>query len=374
LINEKDEMSGRRILITGGDGYTGLRLARTYLERAEDGVLLWLRAGCVEEFQAKKERLCRELNDFNGRVDYAWGNLVDEHPFEAVGPQDVKAIIHAAAVTRFNVDDVTARKVNVEGTEKLLRFARRCESLEAVGLLSTVYASGMRSGAIEESGLDGRGGFANFYESSKWMAEDALRTEFADLPWRIFRIATIIADDDSGHVTQYNAFHNTLKLIFYGLLSLIPGNPETPLYFVTGEFVADSIYTLMNRPENKAIYHVSHPAEDSLSLGELIDVAFDAFAQDRGFELRRVLKPLYSDAESFELLTDAVNGFGGVVVNQAVSSVAPFARQLFIHKELRNQKLVAALDNYRAPEMRRLIRKTCEYLVRTKWGRTEQQN
>jgi thioester reductase-like protein len=369
LIDEKVEMSAQQILITGGDGYTGLRLARKYLEQAEEGVLLWVRASCADAFQAKKERLCRELNDFNGRVNYAWGDLVNENPFEAVDPKEVKTIIHSAAATRFNVDEVTARKVNVEGTEKLLRFASRCESLEALGLLSTVYASGLRSGVIEESGLNGQDGFANFYESSKWMAENVLRTEFAHLPWRIFRIATIIADDDNGRVTQYNSFHNTLKLIFYGLLSLIPGDPETPLYFVTGEFVTDTIYELMERPENKVIYHVSHTADESLLLGELIDVAFDVFLQDKDFELRRVLKPLYSDAESFELLTDAVNAFGSVIVNQAVSSVAPFARQLFVHKKLQNKKLVSALDSYRAPDVRHLIRNTCEYLVSTKWGR-----
>ena len=365
----RPKMSAHQILITGGDGYTGLRLARKYLGQAEDGVLLWVRASSPDEFQAKKERLCRELNDFNGRVSYAWGDLADENPFEAVDPKEVKAIIHSAAATRFNVDEATARKVNAEGTEKLLRFASRCRSLEAIGLLSTVYASGLRPGVIAESGLTGQDGFANFYESSKWMAENALRTEFADLPWRIFRIATIIADDDHGCVTQYNSFHNTLKLIFYGLLSLIPGDPETPLYFVTGEIAADAVHALMQRPENEVIYHVSHTVEESLSLGELIDVAFDAFAQDEDFQLRRVLKPLYSDAESFELLTDAVNAFGSGIVNQAVSSVAPFARQLFVHKKLQNNKLVSALDGYRAPDVRHLIRNTCKHLVSTKWGR-----
>ena len=373
LINErprlKADMKAEQILITGGDGYTGLRLARKYLEETKDGVLLWVRASRADEFQAKKERLCRELNSFHDRVNYAWGDLTDESPFEDIVPQEVKVIIHSAAVTRFNVDEETARKVNLEGTEKLLRFASRCESLEALGLLSTVYASGLRPGAIEESALDLRDGFANFYESSKWMAENALRTEFSHLPWRVLRLATINADDDRGHVTQYNAFHNTLKLIFYGLLSLIPGDPQTPLYFITGEFAADTIYALMKQSGNKLTYHVSHTAGESLTLGELIDVAFETFARDKDFESRRILKPLYSDAESFGLLTDAVNAFGGGVVNQALSSVTPFARQLFIHKKLQNQRLVSALGDYRAPDARRLIRKTCEYLVRTKWGR-----
>ena len=80
-------------------------------------------------------------------------------------------------------------------------------------------------------------------------------------------------------------------------------------------------------------------------------------------------EPLYADAESFDLLGDAMDTFGGSIVNQALSSVSPFARQLFVEKEFLNDKLASALGNYRAPEARQLIRNTCEYLVRTKWGR-----
>ena len=43
----------------------------------------------------------------------------------------------------------------------------------------------------------------------------------------------MIADDASGAVTQQNAFHNTLKLFYYGLLALMPGACDTPLYFIT---------------------------------------------------------------------------------------------------------------------------------------------
>lgn len=95
-------------------------------------------------------------------------------------------MIHSAAVTRFNVDEDTARKVNTEGTEKILRFTNRCSSLEAFGLLSTVYASGLKAGAIEETPLDGSAGFANHYESSKWSSERARLTQYDHLPGGFF--------------------------------------------------------------------------------------------------------------------------------------------------------------------------------------------
>lgn len=362
-------MSAKRILITGGDGYLGSRLAKKYLESSGDRVLLWVRASDEREFQAKSERLDRELNGFGSRVSYQAGDLASKEPFGSIDARDIRAIIHSAAVTRFNVDEATARAVNIEGTEKLLRFADNCPALEKFGLLSTAYASGLKSGLVEETPLDGLEGFANLYEKSKWASERELLTHFEHLPWRIFRVATIIADDESGRVTQFNAFHNTLKLFYYGLLSLVPGKPETPLYFVTGEFVADTIFDLMNDSSDKAIYHVAHTAAESVTLGELIELAFEVFEGEEDFKMRRVLKPLYSDAESFDILVEGVSAFGGGIVNQAVSSVAPFNRQLFIRKEICNRRLVAALSEYRAPDARHLIRNTCEYLARTKWGR-----
>lgn len=362
-------MSAKQVLITGGDGYIGRSLAARYLESSDDEVLVWVRARDEGELAAKKERLASLFAGFENRVACIAGDLVSDEPFHSINPERIKSIIHTAAAIRFNVDEATARSVNIEGTEKLLRFASRCRSLEHLALLGTVYASGLRGGRINEAALDDSSGFANHYEWSKWASEQLLFERFDYLPWSIFRVATIIADDESGRVTQYNAFHNTLKLFYYALLSLLPGTPETPLYFVTGRFVADSIFELANRGSEKAVYHVAHREEESLTLGELIEIAFETFNRDPGFESRRILKPLFCDSGSFDLLVDGVNNFGGSIVNQALSSVAPFGRQLFIRKDIQNGNLVSGLESYRSPDARRLIGNTCEYLARTKWGR-----
>jgi nucleoside-diphosphate-sugar epimerase len=364
-------MQAKHILITGADGYIGMRVARTYLELTDTPVLLWVRADDIDEFENKRKRLQQALGRFESRIGYAWGNLVRDDPFDSVDSRKMRGIIHTAAVTKFNVDEDTARRVNIEGTEKVLKFASRCDSLEAFGLLSTVYASGLTPGVIAEVPLENAGNFANHYERSKCASEMKLMRDFDYLPWRILRVATVVADDASGRVTQFNAFHNTLKLLYYGLLSIIPGKCDTPLYFVKGDFVTDAVFNLMRNPVNKAIYHVCHTRSESLNLGELIDVAFDCFSRQQDFKSRRILKPLYADAESFDMLGNAMDAFGGSIVNQALSSVSPFARQLFVQKEFLNDKLVAALPGYKAPDQREVIRNTCEYLVRTRWGKEE---
>jgi hypothetical protein len=150
----------------------------------------------------------------------------------------------------------------------------------------------------------------------------------------------------------------------------MPGLPDTPVHVVTGDFVTDAIYELMGHAGLRTIYHVAHPRRAALSLGELIDLAFEVFESEAAFRSRRVLKPLYADAASFDLLADGLHAFGGGIVNQAVSSVAPFGKQLFVHKEICQVNLVSALRAYREPDVRRLVQQTCAHLARTRWGKT----
>jgi thioester reductase-like protein len=358
----------RRVLITGADGYLGSRIAADYLRTTNARLLLWVRASDEAEFLAKRCSLEARFGDDGDRVSYAWGDLSSDAAFADVDPEEVSAIVHAAAVTRFNVDEESAWRVNVEGTARVLAFAEVCPALESIGLLSTVYSSGLRPGLVEETSLPDDHGFANHYESSKWAAERLLLGPFNDLPWRVFRVATVIADDESGHVTQFNALHNTLKLWHYGLLSVLPGDEATPVYLVTGDFAAAAVVELMANGPSQRVYHVCHSRSESLTLGKLIDLAFDAFNEAAEFRSRRILKPLLCDADSFELFSDGIGSLSGPV-GQAVGSIAPFGRQLFVAKDVRNDHLVAALARYRAPDPRDLVLSTCRHLVATRWGK-----
>ena len=349
-----------KVLVTGSNGYLGRRLARRLLQTTDAELVLAARAHDAGE-----------LAGFESRVAWTEADLVVDDPFADLDPSSIAVVVHAAAVTRFNVDAETARRVNVEGTRKLLSLAARCPRLERLVLLSTVYASGLHEGTIEETPLDDSAGFANQYERSKWEAERLLLDDaaFRHLPWRICRIATVVADDDSGRVSQQNAVHNTLKLLYYGLLSLVPGRSDVPLYFVTGEFAVEATLAVLRAETDDRVFHVCHTRNESPTLGELIDLAFAAFEESQDFRARRILRPLYSDAESFDLLVGAVQGFGGGIVNQAVSSVAPFARQLFAAKSVDNRRLRAAMPGYSAPDASELVRRMCASLVRTRWGR-----
>lgn len=361
------------ILITGGNGYLGQRLAQALLSNTDYSIQLWLHWTGAEDRGRKSEAIAELFKDAiaNKRLTICGGELSSEHPFSDVPKSDLKEIIHSAAVTRFTVEEDLANSVNIEGTRKVLQFARECPNLEALQLLSTVYASGLRTGLIKEEALSAGAEFSNHYERSKWESEQIVLQE-SKLPINIIRISTLISDDPSGAVSQQNAFHNTLKLFYYGLLSLFPGEKSTPLYFVTGDFVVDAIMSILLSKQTGKVFHICHRASHTATLEQLVDSVFDTFAAYSDFKIRRVMKPLWADVESFQLLNDGMGSLSGGVVAQAVSSVAPFSKQLFAAKDFENSNLLSVMPNYAAPDPLLLINNTARYLADTKWGRQMQ--
>lgn len=352
-------MGDPAVLVTGGSGYVGSIVAARYRAAGADVLMHGRRPpGAVDQGSSSTKAVV--------------GDLADDDPFAGVSPEwraRLTHIVHAGAVTRFDVDRSLARAVNVDGTAKLVELAHACPRLASLGLVSTVYATGLRAGPIDETLDHDEPEFANHYEWSKWRAEQVVADMGANLPWRILRVATVVADDASGRVTQHNAFHETLKLWFHGLLPLVPGNGATPLYLVTGDFVADTIVTLMDPDRPGGLYHLAPEALAALTLAEAVDVVSEAFSAVDAFRRRGVLRPLLGDEEAFTLLASGVDAFGGGLVRRSLQSVVPFARQLFVGKHLDNARLRANLDGYAFPDPAELVRRTCAWLVASRWGR-----
>lgn len=361
-------MSERVVLITGAGGLVGSRIADVLAQNPDHHLLLWLHAASDADFAQRRGMLRERFIAHADRIDFAWGDLASHEPFAGVNPERITGIVHCAAVTRFNVDAQAADAVNIEGTRRMCEFAARCKHLERFLLLGSVYGCGLVEGEIAERPFAAAPEFANHYERSKHAAERVLREEFPQLPWRILRMATAIADDDSGGVTQYNAFHNTLKLCFYGLLSLIPGNENAKLHFVTADFAASAAARVFDSATAHGIYHACHEADYALTLGELMDIAFERFNEEEDFRKRRILKPLYCDEQAFGLLSSGVKTFGGAIVDQGLSSVTPFAKQLYSMKTFSSTRLRELWPEYTSPNPAVLARAVCDFLVATRWG------
>jgi thioester reductase-like protein len=351
-------------LITGADGHIGQALARALLAHTDSELLLYVRAGTDAERAAKSAAL-RELT-LHSRCRVVYGDLQKSAPFAQIGRRGISLILHCAAVTNFGVDQETARAVNIEGTQKLVDFAAICPDLQRLGFVSSLYAAGLRNGVIDEDAFDDSAAFANHYEWSKWHAEKILH-ESSDLPWQIYRVATILSDDASGVVVQQNVIHNTLRLLYYGLLSVIPGNAGTRVYMTTTEFVVNAITSLLRDADECQIFNISNSGDDAISLGSLADTVYESFLRDSTFAKQGILKPLFCDQNAFQTLVNGMDQFGGAMA-QALDSVAPFAPQLYSDKDVRTERTMRALDGQQSPNSAALLRVVSDYLVASRWG------
>jgi thioester reductase-like protein len=195
-------MSPKHIMITGANGYLGYYLVRRYLSETDCRLTLLLNARNNETAHVKAERLFQRLDsDLPGvrakkDVNLVFADLADYRLPDIACTPSITDIIHAAAVTRFDVPSEVAQAVNVDGTRRMLELARCCPRLEKFCLVSSLYASGLHGGLIAEDALDASSGFANNYERSKWAAEQLLGQDFSHLPWQICRVGLIASDDE----------------------------------------------------------------------------------------------------------------------------------------------------------------------------------
>jgi nucleoside-diphosphate-sugar epimerase len=357
-------------LITGADGYLGGKIAQALLAGSDDRLLLGVKADAGSaEFASRRDRLERDLGPAGTkRTVIVPADLSRDGALDGTDPRRVTRVVHSAAITRFSVGRDEARAANIEGTARVADFAARCDNLERLAVISTLYTAGRRQGDVFEKRHD-EAGFVNYYEWSKWAAEDYVWERHGGLPCSVLRLPTIIADDDSGQVSQHNAFHNTFKLYYYGLLSVVPGDRETPINLASADFAVSAIMHLLDPAVPDGTYHTCPGPEAVASLGTLTDTMFDLFERDENYRKRRLMRPVYCDEESFYDLVEASAAMKGGPIHQAMVSVAPFARQLFRPKVFRNDALRAQWAGYRVPDPADLITATASWLVATRWGR-----
>ncbi|WOH39050.1 SDR family oxidoreductase [Thalassotalea fonticola] len=358
-------MSKGVVLITGADGYLGYAIASYLLSNSNLQICLWVKASSEQSKAIKKQRLASLLTD--PRCKIAFGELADEAVFADINATEITHIVHCAAITNFAVEKDDAYQVNVLGTRKLLLFAEKCQKLKCISLISTLYAAGLDNKALNETAIHPTPEFANYYEWSKFNAEKILIEEFADLPWQIVRVATIVADNDLGEVHQYNVFHQTLRLLFYGLLAVMPGNESTKIYLTTRDQSADLCGQLLLN-ESRGFFHSSIDEQHSLALGKLIDEVYLQFNLHDEFVQKRILKPRFASWPAFKVLIDGTQSLGSIL-GQALEVMSPFSQQLYVNKAVDNKRARDCSNVELNFDVNTLLPKVCCYLIANKWGR-----
>lgn len=281
---------GFTVFITGATGNIGGKLAAHILqERSDIRLKMLVRAGSVIEARSRVEQTIKVLSPefdiklLRERCDVICGDVTADllglAPSEYADLAAVTThIIHCAATTKFTVSLEEARAVNVDGTKRVMEFARKAKDLgglTGVAHISTAYACGDQSGTIYEDEFDDRRTFSNPYEQSKWEAEQFLYTLFDDLPITIFRPSIVIGDSRTGRINDFNVLYTPLKLILDGKIRVLPCRSDTPLDVVPLDYVAEIIYHAFfnSRPEAGRIFHVVAGAGNETAVGDIVSGA-----------------------------------------------------------------------------------------------------
>jgi thioester reductase-like protein len=275
----------RGIFMTGATGGLGQLLVREILRRSGDRLFLLVREKRGQSHRARTRSLLAAagLEDcLDTRVQILTGDVaLPGLGLDAAGMallrREITHVFHVAALTTLNARRAECDRINLGGTEAVVKLAwdlRRHGRLERLVHFSTAYAVGSRQAYhSSEDVLPAEPRFANHYESSKYRAEQAVREAMAQgLPATIFRPSIVAGDSQTGEVTRFNVIYPFIKLFSLGILSTLPTHPENTVNIVPVDFVVRAALYLSGQPG--AIGRTYHlVTQRPLSVGTLLQLA-----------------------------------------------------------------------------------------------------
>ncbi|HUI64223.1 MAG TPA: SDR family oxidoreductase, partial [Bacteroidota bacterium] len=275
--------------ITGATGLVGTDLVpRILTSFPESTVTLLVRAGSDAQARERLDGFIRtigrrdELSRAAERLEVMRGDVEQESCGLSAANRNTLVrrtthIIHGAATIRFDESLEKARSVNCGGTKRMLALAAVCAdrgALERFVYIGSSSVSGKREGMIREDELEMGQQFFNTYEQSKCESERLVRDSFARLPAVAFRPSIIIGDSKTGRTTSFYVIYIPLRLLYNGLLDIVPGSPGTFLDLVPVDWVNAAMIALFSRKDSVGrVFHITAGPSRAARLGEVVESA-----------------------------------------------------------------------------------------------------
>jgi len=315
---------GGLILLTGATGFLGAQIARILLRDTDHRLAVLVRGRDERDARRRLESVWSGWPETEGafgsdRVRVLPGDL--SRPGLGLGRHSVSElkrtlthVVHAAAELKLDGELGELRRINVEGTSRLLELARAAHvdhGLERYAHVSTAYVAGSRTGEVAEEELTDVYGFANAYEQTKYEAELQVRAAMRELPVSVFRPGMVVGDSLSGEIRAFNTVYVPLRLYLCGRLRLVPVRPDLPVNLVPVDYVAKTIAKLLFDPRAIGLtFHLTVQPDHLPKAQELLRVA-RSWAAERLGETPPIARflPLEALARLPEAERPAVPGF-----------------------------------------------------------------
>jgi thioester reductase-like protein len=369
--------------ITGATGLVGSQLLSRLLRNHPDAratVLVRARndAEAAERIRALALPLGIITKDIPARLTPLRGDVglpafgLEEHTLSALITR-TSHILHGAATVRFDHPIEEARAINVAGTRTILAIARRCAergSLQQFVYIGTSSVSGNREGLVLEGELEHGQGFFNSYEQSKSEAERFVRDAGLTVPALIFRPSIIVGDSRSGWTSLFNVIYIPMRLLQTGMLTALPGSPDTLLDIVPIDWVSETMATIMDLPSSPGcdVFHVTAGPARAARLGDVVRQAISYFDRVSPLESPRTMA--YLSPAEYAVAREKKGGRERVLLAQA-DALLPYVT---VNRLFSTTNLDRALEKsgLRFPDFAQYGEKVLAYAVRTKWGKVPQ--
>lgn len=371
----------QHFFITGGTGLVGKSLLPRILKTFPQSTITLLARGEDEEDAAERVReIAQHIEDEEGiadatkRIDGMRGDVGLDHCGLATAQveriaKEATHIIHGAATIRFDHPIDEARALNCGGTRRLLAIAHMCAEkgkLKRFVYIGSSSVSGQRGGYIYEHELEMGQRFFNTYEQSKNESERIVRNNFDKIPCTVFRPSIIIGDSRTGKTSSFNVIYIPLRLVQKGMLTYVPGTPDTLMDLVPIDWVDDAMVHILSKEESVGkVFHITAGEKRAARLDEVVVAAVNYF--DKYTPLKHSRNMEFISREEYEKRRAAMRGREDALMSQ-LDTLLPYVtvNRLF---DSANADALLAGSGIEFPLFRNYSDRIFEYCVKTNWGK-----
>ena len=282
------------VFLTGATGLLGGELLIILSKRKEiNKIFCLIRSSDENEAILKLENVFNIHNDFfdKEKVSVILGDLADDNLTSILQQKpelkNINLIIHSAANTSFSrIYDDLVEKINIDGLNKVVQWAKRLKNLSTFLYIGTASICGKditNRIVFEDESPNITARHLVKYTYTKMQSEILLHRELPEDKILIAR-PSIIMGDSRPVVPRSPVILWAVATI--NMLRLCPFNPHSQLDMISVDFAAAAIDKLLFSERRHRVYHISSDLESSTT----------------SYKLSKAMEPFFTELPPFKFV------------------------------------------------------------------------